>query len=58
LNKNGEIRLSVSDILNQRAYFYQNLNNSKSFNKGDAEDVISIKRNYGTNVSITFGYNF
>lgn len=58
LNKNGEIRLNVSDILNQRAYFYQNLNDSKGFNKGNAEDVISIKRNYGTNVSITFGYNF
>ncbi|QEC40898.1 TonB-dependent receptor [Pseudobacter ginsenosidimutans] len=58
LDKKGEIRLNVSDILNQRAYFYQNLNDNEGFKKGNPEDVISIKRNYGTNVSLTFGYNF
>lgn len=51
----GEIRLGVSDILNQRAYFYQNLDGNKRLNKG--VDVYRFTRKYGTTFSLTFGYN-
>lgn len=53
--KKGEIRLNISDIFNRIAYFYHDLDNSKTYKSG-SKDVIAIQRNYGTNVSITFGY--
>jgi hypothetical protein len=55
LKKKAELRLSINDILNQRAYFYHDLDNSGSY-KTNSKDVLAISRNYGTNVSITFGY--
>src|SRR5690606_1649669 len=32
--KNGELRLTVSDLLNQQIMLYQNLNKAKVYNKG------------------------
>ncbi|MBS1731527.1 MAG: TonB-dependent receptor [Bacteroidetes bacterium] len=55
LKNKAEIKLNISDILNQRAVFYHDLNYSKQNDLGDA---IAIKRNYGTNVSINFSFNF
>lgn len=55
LKKKAELRLSINDILNQRAYFYHDLDNNGSY-KTNSKDVLAISRNYGTNVSITFGY--
>lgn len=55
----GEVRLNVSDLLNQRLYFYQNTEVDKSdesFNKG--LDAVRFSRRFGTNISISFGYNF
>ena len=56
LKTKGEIKLNVSDIFNKAAIFYNDLNNNKSYNKGI--DAFAISRKYGTNVSISFGYNF
>ncbi len=54
-NKKGEIKLNISDILNQRAKFYHDLNDNKKY---DDADALAIRRNTGTNVSLTLGYNF
>lgn len=56
MNKKGEIKLNVSDILNYRANFYHDIDGNGKFNNGTT-DVLAITRNYGTTVSLTFGYN-
>ncbi|MEO6232635.1 MAG: TonB-dependent receptor [Ferruginibacter sp.] len=56
IGEKGELKLNVSDIFNQMAIFYNDLNSNKKYD--DGVDAYAIKRKYGTNVSITFGYNF
>jgi hypothetical protein len=56
LKTKGEIRLNVSDILNRKLVFYQNADNNKSYDEGT--DAVRFSRRFGTNVSVTFGYNF
>ena len=56
LNTKGELRLSVSDLFNTQAIFYNDLDGNKKYSEG--KDAFAIKRKYGTNVSLTFGYNF
>ena len=56
LKKKGEIKLNISDIINKRAIFYYDLDDNKKYN-ADA-DTYAIRRNYGTNVSLSFGYKF
>lgn len=55
LKRRGEVKLNVSDLLNQVAYYYHDLNDNGKFEK--TTDAISIARKYGTNVSISFAYN-
>ncbi len=55
LKRKGEVKLNVSDLLNQIAYYYHDLNNNGKFEKNS--DAISIARKYGTNVNISFSYN-
>ncbi len=55
LKEKGEIRLNVSNILNKRAYFYHDLDNSKNLEL-KSSDAIAINRNYGTNIDISFAY--
>ena len=50
----GELKLNVSDILNQRAIFYYKNENTKY----KSTDAFFINRINGTNISLTFGYNF
>lgn len=52
----GEVKLNISDLLNQRAYFYHDTNSDNKF--GISKDPIAISRKYGTTVSLTFGYTF
>ncbi len=54
-NKKGEIRMNISDILNQRLYYYQNTDGNETFNKG--VDATRFSRRYGTNFTFTFGYS-
>ncbi len=56
LKSKGELRLNVADIFNKQAIFYNDLDGNKKYNEG--KDAFAIKRKYGTNVSLTFGYNF
>jgi TonB-dependent receptor len=56
LKTKGEIRLNVSDILNRKLVFYQNTDGNEGYNKSN--DAIRFSRRFGTNVSVTFGYNF
>ncbi len=56
LKNKGEVKLNIADIFNQRAIFYNDLNNNKSYDAGI--DAFAIKRKYGSNVSISFGYDF
>ncbi|MEJ7674700.1 MAG: hypothetical protein WKF59_18880 [Chitinophagaceae bacterium] len=51
----GEFKLNLSDILNQNAKFYHDLNDNKKYDK--ATDALAINRKYGTNVSLSFSYN-
>jgi len=55
LNKKGEVRISISDIFNKRAYFYHDLDNNEKYGK-QSSDRLAIERNYGTNYSISFNY--
>ena len=56
LKSKGEVKLNVSDIFNQQAIFYTDINQNKKYD--DGTDAFAIKKKYGTNVSISFGYNF
>jgi outer membrane receptor protein involved in Fe transport len=56
IKNKGEVKFNISDILNQTAIFYNDLNNNKKYD--DGVDAYAIKRKYGSNVSISFGYNF
>ena len=56
LQKRGEVKLNISDIFNKQAIYYNDLNNNKKYDKN--ADAFAIKRKYGSNVSISFGYNF
>lgn len=56
IKNKGELRLNISDILNQTQYFYQNAPGSKrSFQKG--EDAYRFSRRFGTTFSLTFNYS-
>ena len=55
LKGKGDIRLNISDIFNKRAYFYHDVDKNKNLKLGST-DVVAISRNYGTSISISFGY--
>lgn len=55
LDKKGAIKLSIADILNKTAIFYNDLNHNKKYDKD--KDVFAIRRKYGSNISISFSYN-
>jgi outer membrane receptor protein involved in Fe transport len=52
----AELRLNVQDILNRTLYFYQNPDGNTRLDK--ANDPYRLTRQPGTNISITFGYQF
>jgi outer membrane receptor protein involved in Fe transport len=56
LKTKGELKLNVSDLLNKEAIYYTDLNRNKKYDK--RIDAYAMKRKYGSNVSISFGYNF
>ena len=51
----AEIRLVITDLLNQRQIFYQNNTTSTSYNK--IEDATRFSRQFGTTFGITFNYS-
>jgi TonB-dependent receptor len=56
MNSKGTIKLNITDLLNQRARFYHDLDNNKKYNSG--VDALALSRVYGTGVSLSFAYNF
>ncbi|MBN8863065.1 MAG: outer membrane beta-barrel protein [Sphingobacteriales bacterium] len=54
-NKKGEVRLTVSDILNQQVMTYQNKNSAKAYNAGT--DIMFTSYTPGTTFTIGFNYN-
>lgn len=54
MKKQGELRLSVSNIINGKANFYYDLNKNNKYDK--SSDPLALSRNYGTNISLTFNY--
>ncbi len=54
IKNTGEIKLNVSDILNQANNFYLDVNNNRKF---DGTDLLVIKRKYGSTISVSFSYN-
>ena len=55
LNKAGEIKLNVGDILNTSNLFYLDMNHNTKYNKSN--DALAIQRKYGSTISCTFSYN-
>jgi hypothetical protein len=55
LKNKAEIRLNIADIINQTQYFYQNVGDKISFQKGT--DVYRFTRKNGTTFSMTFNYS-
>jgi hypothetical protein len=56
LRSKGEVRLNITDMLNQPAIFYHDLDDNEKFTT-NSKDVQAIHRTYGTGVSVTFAYN-
>jgi hypothetical protein len=57
LQKKGEIKLNVSDIINQKQVFYQNNTKDGDFDFNKKTDAYRFTRIYGTTFSITFNYS-
>jgi len=51
----AELRLNVQDILNRPLYFYQNPDGNTNRNR--VLDPNRLTRQFGTNISVTFGYS-
>jgi CarboxypepD_reg-like domain/TonB-dependent Receptor Plug Domain len=56
IRSKGEIRLNLQDLLNRKLVFYQNANEDEGYDKN--VDPIRFSRKFGTNVGISFKYNF
>ncbi len=54
LKTKGEIKINISDIINQTQYFYQNTTSDKSLEKD--KDPYRFTRKFGTTFGFTFGY--
>lgn len=51
----AEVRLTLSDLLNAKQYFYQNANSQKTFQK--SVDAYRFTRQSGTGINLTFNYS-
>lgn len=58
IQKRGEVRLTVSDILNRRQYFYQNADPSRDTDFQKGKDAYRFTRRFGTTCTINFNYSF
>ncbi|MFT3682843.1 MAG: outer membrane beta-barrel protein [Ferruginibacter sp.] len=56
LKNKAEVKLGISNILNNTQYFYQNSDNKTSFQKD--KDVYRFTRKFGSTYSLTFNYSF
>ncbi|OQP46791.1 hypothetical protein A4R26_07640 [Niastella populi] len=62
LRKKGEVKLNISDLLNQKSIFYQNYRmdtdkiSKRSYKAG--EDRVWASYRYGSSIGLSFTYNF
>ncbi len=56
LKKEGEIKLTISDLFNQRIMTYQNADDAKVYNSG--KDFLFSSYTPGTTITLGFTYNF
>lgn len=56
LKTKGELRLNISDVLNQKIIFYQNMNDKKTYQAGT--DFLMNSALTGRGASLSFIYNF
>lgn len=56
IKNKAELRLNLSDILNEKIFFYQNNNDKKTYQSG-VDNVMNTART-GMGASLTFTYNF
>ena len=55
ISNRGELKLDIADIFNKASDYYYDNNKDNRYDKGT--DALTIKKKYGTNVSLTFSYN-
>lgn len=55
LKNKAELKLNMSDVLNQSTNYYIDVNQNSQYDK--RADALAIRRKYGTNVSFSFAYN-
>lgn len=55
LKNKMELKLNISDLLNQKQIFYQNTNDKKTYQKG--EDLYRFTRRFGTTFGLTANYS-
>lgn len=55
MKRKAEIKLNVSDLLNQKLVFYQNMDNNKAYDKSTDRVINSVR--FGTTISVGFSYN-
>ncbi len=55
LKTKGELKINISDIINQTQYFYQNTTSNTSLDK--SIDPYRFTRKFGTTFGFTFGYS-
>lgn len=58
IHSKGELKLSVSDIMNKRFLFYQNIDPNKNLRYDEWKDAVRFTRKQGTTFSLSFNYNF
>ncbi|MBC7651877.1 MAG: outer membrane beta-barrel protein, partial [Deinococcales bacterium] len=56
IKNKAELKLNVSDIINQTQIFYQNSDTDTKYNAGT--DAIRFSRKFGTTYSLSFNYSF
>jgi hypothetical protein len=56
LNKRGEVKLTLSDLLNQKFLYYENVDKSRSYDKKNDRIFSSYKP--GSTISVGFSYDF
>jgi Outer membrane protein beta-barrel family/CarboxypepD_reg-like domain/TonB-dependent Receptor Plug Domain len=57
LKTKGEVKLNISDIINQKQVFYQNNTTDSNFEFDKKRDAYRFTRIFGTTFSITFNYS-
>jgi hypothetical protein len=58
IQNKGEVKLNVSDLLNQRSVFYQNVSTGDKTSYSPGSDRTQYSFRFGTNISLGFAYNF